>query len=95
MKRKHKLSDGKRAENAARQAAYRKRHLRPGAPLADMRARLNMVVQPGIAHALKRLAQHYGVTQVEALARAIQDAESRAIKKLSSTQLREYYGDRV
>jgi hypothetical protein len=87
------MPDGKRAANAARQRAYRKRHLRPDAPLVDVRARLNLVVSPLTAAGLKRLAKHYGVTQVAMLHRLVEDAEGRAIKPLKSDKLRDYYGD--
>jgi hypothetical protein len=82
-----------RAANAARQAEYRRRHLQPGVRMAELRRRINLVVQPGTAHGLKRLARHYGVTQVEALARIVADAEGRAIKPLKGDALRDYYGD--
>jgi hypothetical protein len=82
-----------RDANAMRQARYRHKHLRPGASLVELRARINMVVQPGTAHGLKRLARHWGVSHVEALARIVADAEGRAIKPLNSDALRDYYGD--
>jgi hypothetical protein len=84
-----------RDANAMRQAEFRRKHLRPGVRLVDLRARINMVVQPGTSHGLKRLARHWGVSQVEALARIVADAESRAIKPLNSDVLRDYYGDSV
>jgi hypothetical protein len=82
-----------RDANAVRQAQYRRKHLRPGVSLVDLRARINLVVQPGTAYGLKRLARHWGVSQVEALARIVDDAEGRAIKPLKHDALRDYYGD--
>jgi hypothetical protein len=95
MKRKPKTPAAKRAANAARQAEYRRRHLTAGASLADKRYRLNLVVSSLTSAGLKRLANHYGVTQVDILHRLVEDAEGRAIKPLKADRLREYYGDAV
>jgi hypothetical protein len=93
MKRKPKMPDGKRAANAARQAEYRKRHLAPNAPLSAVRARLNLVVHPLAAAGLRRLAKHYGVTQVDMLMRLVEDAEHKATRGMSAKEQRAYYGD--
>src|SRR5262245_60708366 len=73
--------------NAQRQAAYRARHL----GLGGERVRLNTIVPAMTAGRLKRLAAHYGVTQIEALERALADAERRAVAKLSASDERQYY----
>jgi hypothetical protein len=86
---------GRRTANAERQAAYRKRHLGHVKAMADQRARLNLVVSPLTGAGLKRLASHYGVTQVAMLHRLIEDAEGRAIRPLRDDALRDYYGDAV
>jgi hypothetical protein len=86
---------GQRTANAERQREYRQRHLGYVKSMADQRARLNLVVSPLTVAGLKRLAKHYGVTQVAMLHRLIEDAEHRAIKPLKGGQLRDYYGDAV
>ena len=92
MKRKH---DGRKAANAVRQAAYRERHLRPNAGLVDKRARLNLVVAPLTAAGLKRLAKHYGVTQVDMLRQLVEDAENKATRGMSAKEEKRYYDEDV
>jgi hypothetical protein len=95
MANRFKTPDGKRAANAARQAEYRKRHLQTGASLVDVRARINVVAAPLTASGLKRLARHWGLSQVDALARIVADAENKATKGMSIKEERVYYDEDV
>jgi hypothetical protein len=74
--------------NTARQAAYRQRHLHDVDGQAE---RLNMVVNVQAKAQLERLARHYGVTQREALARVLADAERQVVDALSRADERSYY----
>jgi hypothetical protein len=85
----YKLPDGKRAANAARQRAYRQRHLRdPDGPAS---ARLSMVVPASTAARLKRLAAHHGLTLVQALEMALAGAERGTIEGMSAKAEKTYY----
>lgn len=74
--------------NAARQAAYRQRHLYDVDGQAE---RLNMVVTVQAKAQLERLARHYGVTQREVLARVLADTERKVADGLNRDEERAYY----
>ncbi len=60
--------------NAARQAAYRQRHLHD---IDGQAERINMVVTVQAKAQLERLARHYNVTQRELLIRVLAEAERK------------------
>lgn len=64
--------------NAARQAAYRQRHLHDERGTGE---RLNVIVDLHAKRALERLASCYRVTQREVLERVLASAEQDAIKQ--------------
>jgi hypothetical protein len=74
--------------NAARQAAYRKRHLKD---VDGQGERINMVESVQAKAKLTRLAIHYGVTQREMLARVLADAESMVVRGLGRVAEKAYY----
>lgn len=74
--------------NAARQAAYRQRHLHD---VDGQGERINMVVTVQAKAQLERLARHYGVTQRELLARVLADAERKVVDELSRGDEKAYY----
>ncbi len=74
--------------NAARQAAYRQRHLHD---VDRQGERINMVVTVQAKAQLERLARHYGVTQREVLARVLADAERKVVDGLRRGDERSYY----
>ncbi len=74
--------------NAARQAAYRQRHLYD---VDGQGERINMVVTVQAKVQLERLARHYGVTRREVLARVLADAERKVVDGLSRGDERSYY----
>ena len=74
--------------NAARQAAYRQRHLHD---VDGEGERINMVVTVQAKAQLERLARHYGVTQREVLARVLADAERKVVDKLNRAEENVYY----
>ena len=76
-------------KNAARQAAYRARHLHD--PDTVDSERLNMVVPLKVKRQLERLSVRYGVTQVEMLAKVLAEAEWKALDGLSGAQQNDYY----
>ena len=80
-----------RKRNAARQAAYRRRHLNEVETIDS--ARLNMVVPVAAKRTLERLARCYAVTQREILTRLLVDAERVATDGMRGRALRDYYGD--
>jgi len=86
-KPRYKMPDGQRAANAARQRAYRERKLHA---VDGDGMRLNMIVPIATAFRLKRLAHHYGVTQIEALERALADAERKAQKGMPASEQAAY-----
>jgi hypothetical protein len=83
----HVMPEGKRAANAARQRAFRERKLKA---IDGDGMRLNMIVPVATAFRLKRLAKHYGVTQITALERALADAERRVQKGMSTGEQSAY-----
>ena len=74
--------------NAARQAAYRQRHLHD---VDGQGERINMVVTVQAKAQLERLARHYGVTQREVLARVLADTERKVVAGLSRADEMSYY----
>jgi hypothetical protein len=64
--------------NAARQAAYRQRHLHDEEGTGE---RLNVVIDLHAKRALERLASCYGVTQRAILERVLVAAEQEALKQ--------------
>jgi hypothetical protein len=70
----------------AKTAAERQRDYRARRPFAgpdgNGERRLNVWVATGAAQALKRLAQHHGVSQRETVERLILDADERIVKGL-------------
>ena len=74
--------------NAARQAAYRQRHLHD---VDGQGERINMVVTVQAKAQLERLARHYGVTQREVLARVLADTERKVVDGLSRADEMSYY----
>lgn len=83
--------------NAERQAAYRKRHHRKNLDVdeGELRARLSVMVSRDAKWQLERLATYYGVTQRQALERALAEAEWRIIETLSSDAQNAYYDRRL
>lgn len=79
----------RREANRRRQAAYRERHLRDPDGVAS--SRLNMIVPAHTAARLKRLAAHYGVTQIEMLERALATAERAVVDPMTAKQQTAYY----
>jgi hypothetical protein len=79
--------------NAERQAAYRKRHHRNNLDVdeGELQARLSVMVSRDAKWQLERLATYYGVTQRQALERALKEAEWRIIETLSSDAQNAYY----
>lgn len=74
--------------NAARQAAYRQRHLHD---VDGQGERINMVVTVQAKAQLERLARHYGVTQRDALARVLAEAERKVVDGLNRGGEEVYY----
>ena len=74
--------------NAARQAAYRQRHLHD---VDGQGERINMVVTVQAKAQLERLARHYGVTQRDLLARVLADAERIVVDGLGRGEEKSYY----
>ena len=74
--------------NAARQAAYRQRHLHDVDAQGE---RINMVVTVQAKAQLERLSRHYGVTQKEVLARVLADAERTVLDGLGRAGEKAYY----
>ncbi len=74
--------------NAARQAAYRQRHLHD---VDGQGERINIVVTVQAKAQLKRLARHYGVTQRDLLARVLADAERIVVDGLGRGEEKSYY----
>jgi len=83
--------DGAHPKNAARQAAYRRRHLENADTLDS--ARLNIVLPVSAKRGLERMARHYAVTQREILIRLIAEAEKEATESMPNGELKIYYGD--
>jgi hypothetical protein len=78
----------KRISSAAeRQARFRARHL----GVDGGRARLNMIAHVATIARLERLARHWGITQIEALERALATAERPLVDKMSAAEERRYY----
>lgn len=73
--------------NAERQRQYRQRHLKD---LDGTGERLNVVLSLHAKAALERLASFYGITQREALERALLDAQDRATAGLTSFQYQQF-----
>jgi hypothetical protein len=82
-----KMPYQKRAANRERQRAYRERHLYA---VDGGKMPLSMIVPVTTACRLKRLAAHYGVTQIEALERALAGAERKVQKGMSAAQQSAY-----
>ena len=82
------VGDSMAKSNAERQRAYRERHLNS---LDGEGERLNTIISLVSKRALERLAACYGVTQREALERAIDEAQNRLLSGLSSEQQTAYY----
>jgi hypothetical protein len=80
-----------RKSNAARQAAYGRRHLNEVDTIDS--ARLNMVVPVAAKRTLERLAKCYAVTQREILNRLLADAERIVTDGMRGRALRDYYDD--
>ncbi len=74
--------------NAARQAAYRQRHLHD---VDGQGERINMVVTVQAKAQLERLAMHYGLTQREVLARVLAEAERNVVDGLNRGDERTYF----
>jgi hypothetical protein len=74
--------------NAARQAAYRKRHLQD---VDGGGGRINMVVPIQTKAQLARLAKHYAVTKRELLVRLLAETESKTVAGLSRGVEKAYY----
>jgi len=74
--------------NAARQAAYRQRHLYD---VDGQGERINMVVTVQAKAQLERLARHYGVTQREVLARVLATAERMVVDGLGRGEEKLYF----
>lgn len=74
--------------NAARQAAYRQRHLHD---VDGQGERINMVVTVQSKAQLERLARHYGVTQRELLARVLAETEQKVVDGLNRAAENVYY----
>ena len=74
--------------NAARQAAYRQRHLHH---VDGQGERINMVITVQAKAQLERLARHYCVTKREILARVLADAERKIVDRLSRGDERTYF----
>jgi hypothetical protein len=74
--------------NAARQAAYRQRHLHD---VDGQGERINIVVTVQAKGQLERLARHYGVTQREILIRVLAEAERSVVDRLNRPQESVYY----
>lgn len=74
--------------NAARQAAYRQRHLHG---IDGQGERINMVVTVQAKAQLERLARHYGVTQRELIVRILADAERIVVDGLGRGEEKSYY----
>ena len=53
--------------------------------------RLYMIAPVSTAARLKKLAAHYGVTQIEALERALAAAEHKALRKMTPAEERANY----
>src|SRR3954465_12401859 len=83
--------------NAERQAAYRKGHHRNNlaGDEGELRARLSVMVSRDAKWQLEWLATYYGVTQRQALQRALAEAEWRIIETLSSDAQNAYYDRRL
>jgi hypothetical protein len=75
--------------NAERQRAYRERHL---LDVDGAGHRLNMVIDVSAGAQLRRLAQHYGVTQRDMLEDLLQRAESDLLDGMKPKAEREYFG---
>jgi len=75
---------------AQRQAAYRQRHLRDGTE-----SRISIVVSATAKAGLERLAVRYGVTQREALERALRLAEEQALAEIDPARHGDYYEKRA
>ena len=69
--------------NAERQAAYRTRRAR------DSRA-LQLWLDDADKLALKRLARHWGISQAEAVARLIREADKAIMDGMDDEQFEEY-----
>ena len=79
-----------RKANAARQAAYRARHLQD---VNGDGERINAVVSVAAKAQLGRLARHYGVTKRAVLDRLLRDAEGAALDGVEPAMQRAYYRD--
>ncbi|MDX2257932.1 MAG: hypothetical protein NW205_03350 [Hyphomicrobiaceae bacterium] len=86
MANRRKLTSAQ--SNAARQAAYRRRHLHD---VNGQGERINIVATVQAKAKLERLARHYGVTQRELLARVLAGAERKVVDGLSRGDERTYY----
>jgi len=64
--------------NAARQAAYRAKHL---SGLDNDASRLNLIISDGAKRALERLSSCYGVTQKAMIEKLLIDAELAACRE--------------
>ena len=80
--------------NAARQAAYRARHLIDEDGTGE---RLNLVIDLHAKRALERLAVCYGVTQREAIERLVLHAERAALDRVAALPAghADYYAGRL
>jgi hypothetical protein len=76
------------SSNAARQAAYRKRHLQD---VNGQGARVNMIVPVSTRAQLTRLASHYGTTQRDCLARLLAEEERKVVDRLGSSAAQKAY----
>lgn len=75
--------------NAARQAAYRAKHLKD---VDGVDERINIVVHAHAKAALKRLSACYGVTQKTMLEKLLQDAERIAVDAAGDQSSKYYDG---
>ena len=84
--------------NAERQAAYRTRHHRKNLDVdeGELQARLSVMVSRDAKWQLERLATYYGVTQRQALERALAELKmSGSHRALSSDAQNAYYDRRL
>jgi len=65
--------------NAARQKAYRQRHLQD---VDGQKAQLNIILPMRTKLALKRLCKHYAVTQAELLDRLLADEQRQVLSAM-------------
>jgi hypothetical protein len=73
---------------AARQAAYRQKHLHD---LDSTKARLNLILDQHVKLALARLAHHQGLTQTALLEKLLIEAQNQALAGMTAEEASAYY----